>query len=638
MAENTANTTIKINVDSKEALKSLRNIKNTFNAVISALAIKQLYSWTEALSKAGAEGIRAERTFRNFVPNVIEASNRLSKASLGMIEDTRLQQDAIQAMISGIKFDDYIIALEYATKFAISTGKRTEDVLSSITSSFITGRTMGLRQAGIVVNSGKNMMTDAMNQMKLKMKELDASVDDPIVKMQQFKIDIENLKDAIGRDLIPVFLETNKIILELLKEGAPLFTQWLKGNVALIKLLRGESLKSIEATNAISEAFKISGEKGAEYLFNYRAELIKTRDQIELMHPGKDREKQLKDYNEAINHVGKALKGMNEENAKVAKSLANPLKIATELTPEELKKISDEKLKRYNDYIDALKNILDSEQVIKDENEEKEKKRLEGIKNTQDLVNQHYQKIADDKNETDAKRLEALKKLAEYQLFLSNQTITAQEKEFEIRKKGFDDLGNLADNTFSVMSEFSNRHFRNEIDNLDKKKLGEKKYNKEREKILKEQQEQERNLARFQQGIILAKTIMNIAEGQGKATAKGFLGIPEWFFVAAQGAAEIAMIEAQKFQRGYLGEVDRSRRPDSINAVIGRNEAVIPGPQYAMHEEDIKAIVSNTANTAAGMRGLKGGTVIHQYYGLSAEQVISVQRDSERRKYTGSLI
>ncbi len=199
-------------------------------------------------------------------------------------------------------------------------------------------------------------------------------------------------------------------------------------------------------------------------------------------------------------------------------------------------------------------------------------------------------------------------------------------------------LCDLSNRSYSVMSAYSNTHFRNELDNLDKKKLGEKKYNKEREKILKEQGEQEKNLARLEQGIVLAKTWMHIAEGQGKATAKGFLGIPEWFFVAAQGAAEIAMIQAQKFQRGYLGEVDRSRRPDNINAVIGRNEAVIPGPQYAMHEEDIKAIVSNTANTAAGMRGLRGGSIVHQYYGLSAEQVISVQRDAERRKYAGSLI
>ena len=75
-----------------------------------------------------------------------------------------------------------------------------------------------------------------------------------------------------------------------------------------------------------------------------------------------------------------------------------------------------------------------------------------------------------------------------------------------------------------------------------------------------------------------------------------------------------------------------------MNARIGSNEAVIPGPQYAMHQEDVRAIVNNTANTAAGMRSLKGGTTVNQFYGLSTEQVVAVMRDNDRRKYTGRLL
>jgi hypothetical protein len=213
-------THIRVNYDGKEAERGLRNLKSAITTAFSVVAVKQIYDFTAALAKAGAEGIRTEKTFSNFVPNVAEATAKLEKASLGMIENTVLQRNAIQALISGIKFDDYLVALEYAAKFAINTGKNTEDVLSQITSSFLTGRTMGLKQAGIVVNTGKNMVRDSIDQMKSKMGELGASIDDPIVKMNQLTAGIENQKERIGRDLIPVINVWNAGLIDLAKGAA----------------------------------------------------------------------------------------------------------------------------------------------------------------------------------------------------------------------------------------------------------------------------------------------------------------------------------------------------------------------------------------------------------------------------------
>jgi len=179
-----------------------------------------------------------------------------------------------------------------------------------------------------------------------------------------------------------------------------------------------------------------------------------------------------------------------------------------------------------------------------------------------------------------------------------------------------------------------------ELKNLDRKKMGEKRYNKERERIEKEGEERSRQFARVQQALAIGETIMNIS----KAVMKSHATLPTPFnwieagLIAATGALQVATIQSQHFQRGFVGEASRGRARDSMNAVIAPDEAVVPGPQFAANEDAVRAIVNNTANTAAGMRALKGGSVVHQYYGLSSEQVIAVQRDAERRAYTGRLI
>lgn len=209
-----------------------------------------------------------------------------------------------------------------------------------------------------------------------------------------------------------------------------------------------------------------------------------------------------------------------------------------------------------------------------------------------------------------------------------------------IEKKSWTDNTNeiigRASSLSNSLQSLSDAQTNREIKNLDKKKMSRKRYDKEVERIEAEADERNKTFARAQQAIILGETIMNTA----KAVMKSHATLPPPFnwieagLIAAAGGIQISAIQAQHFQRGYLGEVDRARRADSRPAMIGNNEAVIPAPQYAANEELVKAIVNGTANNRA-MRG--GGTVMN-FYGLSSEQVIAIQRDSERRKNKGRLI
>jgi hypothetical protein len=174
-----------------------------------------------------------------------------------------------------------------------------------------------------------------------------------------------------------------------------------------------------------------------------------------------------------------------------------------------------------------------------------------------------------------------------------------------------------------------------QLKNLDKMNLSEREYEKQKTQIMKEATEKRRAFARIQQGIAIAEAIVNV----GKAATGTFADTPGGVFTRvlamaaaiATGMAQVATIEAQQFQTGRIGKKKRSRQGDSINAMIGEGETIVPAPQSAAHDEELRAIVNNTANTAAGMRKMQGATIINNYYGLSTEQVLQAQTAINRR-------
>ena len=143
-----------------------------------------------------------------------------------------------------------------------------------------------------------------------------------------------------------------------------------------------------------------------------------------------------------------------------------------------------------------------------------------------------------------------------------------------------------------------------------------------------------------QKALATIQAIINTSVAIGKTAATlGYpASIPFIALAAANGAAQVAMIQKQKFQTGGLvgSELTRSRQTDNVNALVGKGEYIMPAPQTSQNIELLESIRNNTANTASGISS--GGKVINNFYGLSTEQVINIQKDNSRRSITGTKI
>jgi len=180
-----------------------------------------------------------------------------------------------------------------------------------------------------------------------------------------------------------------------------------------------------------------------------------------------------------------------------------------------------------------------------------------------------------------------------------------------------------------------------EIKNLEDMNLSEEEFEKRKEEILKESEEKSRAFARVQQGIIIAQATMNaIAGGVDifKNEAGGiFTKTASMIAGIAVAMAEVMTIQAQHFQVGRIGQNKRGRQVDNISALLGQGETVVPAPQSAAHEDTLRAIVNNTANTAAGVRSMGRGDTI-QIYGASNEQILNVINAQKRKRSVGLRI
>ncbi len=178
-----------------------------------------------------------------------------------------------------------------------------------------------------------------------------------------------------------------------------------------------------------------------------------------------------------------------------------------------------------------------------------------------------------------------------------------------------------------------------EIRNLEKKGLSEEEFEKQKAKLLEEGEEKRRAFARIQQGIAAGEAIVNTAMAATGAMAQ--TPGPIWvrtlaaITAATLGAIEVATIEAQHFAMGRIGDKKKSRQSDNILAAVGAGETIVPAAQSATHERELQAIVNNTANTAAGVRGMGRGQTNYNFHAVSDEQILQVISQSERKNASG---
>jgi len=229
----------------------------------------------------------------------------------------------------------------------------------------------------------------------------------------------------------------------------------------------------------------------------------------------------------------------------------------------------------------------------------------------------------------------------EHQKFIDDsieQYKRADKEKQEATIRSIDTILSSSQSMTNSLMALSDMHADQELKNLDKQHLGKKQYDKKAAAIEAERSERNRKYARIQQVLMIAEAIASTAKGV--VTSLSGPPIYKWVeaaAVAAAGAAQIAVISAQKFQTGRIGDFTRSRQNDTIPAILGRGESVISAPQTAMHRDLLQSIQNNTANTASGLRGIKGQTTMI-FNNPSNDVVTEIVKSNQRLNRTGTLL
>jgi len=194
----------------------------------------------------------------------------------------------------------------------------------------------------------------------------------------------------------------------------------------------------------------------------------------------------------------------------------------------------------------------------------------------------------------------------------------------------------------SAMESLSDAQYQREVKNLEAQGLTRQEFDKKKELLDKKQAAKNKQFAKAEISMLVTRAVADVYAMAIKS-GKDFPGGPAMKALAiastiAMGMMQVAKIKQTKLQTGTLGDTKRSRQSDTINAQLGIGETVVSAPQTAMHEDTLRAIQNNTANTAEGMKRIgraRGGDTIN-FYSASTETTMQVINSSRRRRLTGT--
>jgi hypothetical protein len=258
LSDYVSNMALKVNYDGSLAEQGLQKLMGLAGGLITVYAMKQLADYSIGLAKLGAQANLTEASFEKMVGNLGGNSEKMisdmKKATLSMVDDTDLMGMAWKGLNAKINFKDQLVAMEYATKYALSTGQNFQDVYDQIMTSFVRNTDRGLKTLGVNVAGSKNVVRDAVIIMQGKMKEFSVDMDDPILKQKQLAAQISETKERIGKDLIPAYSALLTATSVLTGATDTLLTSWGKFWEGLGTALNTNVPKQIVSLKELSNA------------------------------------------------------------------------------------------------------------------------------------------------------------------------------------------------------------------------------------------------------------------------------------------------------------------------------------------------------------------------------------------------
>ncbi len=673
--KNEAEAVIKVNYKGDNAKKGLSSLQKSIVTLVSAAAIRQLALYTKQLADLGAKAESVAKNFKNFAErsgrDADEMTAKLRAATLGMVNDMELQQRAMQAMVSGVNFDDIVVAMEFVTKFASATGTDVSAKMMTTMTGLARGSAQFLDDIGIQVIGSKDVVNDAIAQMKEKMDQFTTSGEDVAVKAVKMKANFENMRIEIGKKLVPAWEAlldvSNKWIESQVSPELTEINREIKNTELAIRgLVYSSALGPTVFEKLTATMDKAFGGAGIRTRKSIEATLLTAKSALDVLKQkrkeleeggvGEDplksvfiEQKQRRDKErktasaEDKKAADKAEKQKIKDAKKAAKELAefwrdngrNRIAIEEAIAEELLAAKED----AYNETIQLDDDLAEAEAG-------RERERFEN----QVSVNREYNVLLyGEKRVAYEERQQELIRQLERELITEETFLKARELvNKEYNEKVRDDKQKTSEQTMSAvssinsaLSSMNDARVQRELKDLETLNLSEAEYAKRKEQIQNESLEKQRRFARVQQAVAIAQATSNVIQAATAVYATEFGGIITKSLAMGaalvQGYAQVSKLQAQHFQAGRKPREQGTNR-DEIIGVFNERESIIPAPQTDMHRDEINSIIDNTANTVAGRSGGRGATVVNNFYGVSTEQMLQAKKETDRYNLQGMRI
>ena len=460
-----SNMTLKVNYDGSLAEQGLSKLAGLAGGLITIYAMKQLADYSIGLAKLGAQANSTEASFKKMVGNLGGNSEKMisdmKKATLSMVDDTDLMGMAWKGLNAKINFKDQLVAMEYATKYALSTGQNFQDVYDQIMTSFMRNTDRGLKTLGVNVAGSKNVVRDAVIIMQGKMKEFSVDMDDPILKQKQLAAQISETKERIGKDLIPAYSSLLTATSVLTGATDTLLTSWGKFWEGLGTALNTNVPKQIVSLKELSNATLKALNEEAQQRLQSGNYTLKQAQAIEAVIASREKELELRKKIEqktpgALDATtGLPTKGIVAGTDKT--SSFKPLKTTEEINAEAeaLKKHRELLLKISQDYDQAGldeqgKALADAYNEYETQSKELGNKTKEDRAAQLTLLETYHNKV----NEINIKATEEVNKLSDEE----------NKKKIEKTKKELEDLSKLYEDEYNSANQIVDRLMKESTD------------------------------------------------------------------------------------------------------------------------------------------------------------------------------
>ena len=653
----TADAKIKVGYNGKEAEKGLGSLKKVVAGVITFVVLKKMAEYTLELAKLGAQAQLVEKNFKKMASdqgrNVADMMSSLRSATLGMVNDMQLQQSAMKALISGIDFDDLLVAMEYVTKFALSTGDSVSTRMQTVLTGLARGSALMLDDVGIQIKGTQNIVGRAIDQMKEKMNIFADSEGEAAIEAAKLKSEFENLKIAIGQRLVPVYNQLIKVAVEAGKKMKLIFDP---EELTASKEIEAIGKRILELQQKIKIFGKtLSGErrKDVENDIKFLEEMRKSFTEKEAKKTGVAEEERIR-LAALKKRTEDAIKS-GEEIVKVREKKAKEAELIAKEAAEEMEKLQEgflaEQLRlREEFHTESLRKEKEFKQEGVDLELEIEADRKATIEQLQGEIILTEKEIYDERmrqltqfhkdgllNDTDYLTLvmQAQDEFRESDLAKTAEYLA--EKEAMWRNNMAVTMG-----VTNALMSFSSTYTEFELNEARKQSKNSEEYQKKQAEIMHRAAQRQYAFALWQQGLDVADAVRNAASAIIKAGEHGAsYGVVGAILEAGLAGAEFAVMLANLAQApqppppnmamgGLAGKRQRTRQPDNINTMIGDGEYISDAPTTNKYYNELESMRAGTFDKKKG-----GASSTYNIYGVSNEQFLQLTIANERQNKTG---